>query len=285
MKIATFDDGFCFDDPNLYWGDPSYLLEPGDPGYVSPAPLVNPTPPKGRKMKRRRHYPIQVAKQVLWLENWWHKLGDHAAVLGLTPAQVAASVADARWLLYVLQTWLPAVRGWSQSCTSAAQDAQSGAGAAALALPVFTPPPLLTGVVPVAPGALGRIQALGEAILISPGYVLAIGLDLGLVGTEDAGPDLDTLQPLLPATNTAAGVNLAWSWQGFSAFLDMIDIEVDRDGLGWKPLVSDRTPGYVDSFPQPANQAIWKYRAIFRVGDTQVGQWSAVMSVVVGGKK
>ena len=37
MKTATFDGGFHFDDPNLRWGDPSYLLEPGAPGYVAPA--------------------------------------------------------------------------------------------------------------------------------------------------------------------------------------------------------------------------------------------------------
>jgi len=43
MKIVTWDSGFRFDDPNLYWGNPSYLLEPGDPGYVDPNPLASAT--------------------------------------------------------------------------------------------------------------------------------------------------------------------------------------------------------------------------------------------------
>ena len=39
MKVAYFDSGITFDDPNLRWGEPSYLLEPGDAGYVA-APLL-----------------------------------------------------------------------------------------------------------------------------------------------------------------------------------------------------------------------------------------------------
>ena len=35
MRIAYFDSGLHADDPNLIWGEPSYLLEPGDPGYVA----------------------------------------------------------------------------------------------------------------------------------------------------------------------------------------------------------------------------------------------------------
>jgi hypothetical protein len=38
MKTVTWDSNFHFDDPNLRWGDPVYLLEPGDPGYVDPLP-------------------------------------------------------------------------------------------------------------------------------------------------------------------------------------------------------------------------------------------------------
>ena len=34
MKTIRFDEGFVFDDPNSFFGDPSYQLEPGDPGYV-----------------------------------------------------------------------------------------------------------------------------------------------------------------------------------------------------------------------------------------------------------
>ena len=41
MKPVTFNSGIRFGDPNLRWGDPSYLLEPGDPGYVNTAPATS----------------------------------------------------------------------------------------------------------------------------------------------------------------------------------------------------------------------------------------------------
>jgi hypothetical protein len=40
MKPVTWDSGVRWNDPNLRWGDPSYLLEPGDPGYVNTAPVT-----------------------------------------------------------------------------------------------------------------------------------------------------------------------------------------------------------------------------------------------------
>jgi hypothetical protein len=51
MRVLRWDDGTRFDDPNARWGDPSYVLEPGDPGYVGPAPPppAAPLPPKKGK--------------------------------------------------------------------------------------------------------------------------------------------------------------------------------------------------------------------------------------------
>ena len=44
---------FTWDDPNLRWGDPSFYLEPGDPGFVPYA--GTPTSPK-KKKKTKRSY-------------------------------------------------------------------------------------------------------------------------------------------------------------------------------------------------------------------------------------
>ncbi len=46
-----------FDNPNLIWSDPSYLREPGDPGYIPPSPP--PTPTTKHKMKTP-HCPVPV---------------------------------------------------------------------------------------------------------------------------------------------------------------------------------------------------------------------------------
>ena len=279
---------FTWDDLNIRWSDPSYYLEPGDPGFVpydSPSPIPTKTK-KTKHMKRQNYYPSRVAEQLLWLENFRNKITGYQATLGLTAGQIAAAIADARWLIYVLGSWLPAVRAFAPACTQTAEDAQTGTGAAALALTTFTPPVLPStpapAVVPVAPGALDRIFALVALIKDAAGYTGPIGEDLNLAGSEKGGPDLVTLQPILTAEIIGNNVHLGWNWQGYGAFLDMLEIQVDR-GSGWVHLASDTTPNYIDTMPFPANFTGWKYRAIFHIGDAAVGIWSAVVSVGVAG--
>lgn len=40
MRPIFFDDGTRYDDPNAFFGNPSYVLEPGDAGYVIPPPVA-----------------------------------------------------------------------------------------------------------------------------------------------------------------------------------------------------------------------------------------------------
>ena len=79
-------------------------------------------------------------------------------------------------------------------------------------------------------------------------------------------------------------VLIGWGWQGNGAFLDILEIQVDRgDGKGWAFLTFDTTPNYTDTAPHPAAPAKWKYRAIYRVADAQVGLWSNTVEIAVGG--
>ena len=65
-------------------------------------------------------------------------------------------------------------------------------------------------------------------------------------------------------------------------YLDFAELQVDR-GDGFGPLASDTTPNYTDTMPHPAALAIWKYRAIYHIGDARAGSWSETVSVRVGG--
>ena len=49
MQPISYGSGYRFGNPNLRWGSPSYVLEPGDPGYV-PDPSA---PPPQTKTKRK----------------------------------------------------------------------------------------------------------------------------------------------------------------------------------------------------------------------------------------
>jgi hypothetical protein len=233
-------------------------------------------------MKRNAYYPSRVADQIVWLVNFSNKLPSVAVPLGLSTAQVTPAQADCNWLVYVLQTWLPAVRAWSLACSDAATAAQTGDGSNALSLPVFTPPALPTGVVAVNPGALNRIFALVQQLKDNSACTDAIATNLGILGSTQTAPDLTAVQPAIAASVSGGVVNVKWGWGGNSAYLDSCEIQVDRgDGKGFVLLTIDTTPNYTDTQPFPAALAKWTYKAIYRVNDAQVGVWSAPVSVTV----
>ena len=286
MRPATWNKN----DPEMYWGNPNlrwnYLLEPGDPGYVPPVPPPIPateTKTKTKRMKHQRYYPIRLAEQPAWLLNFAGKLPTYGATLGLTTAQVTALVADCLWLAYVLQNWLNAVRTFSLGCTQTATLAQTGTGSGPVALDTFTAPALPDGVTPQPPGALTRIFAAIQQIKAGGKSNPDIDRQLGIVGSEAAGPDLSTLLPVITAKVNGSQVDLKWGWQGNAAWLSNCEIVVDRgDGKGYVPLTIDTTPNYNDTQPFPAAKTIWTYKAIYRADDQQVGQWSLPVSVAVG---
>ena len=97
-------------------------------------------------------------------------------------------------------------------------------------------------------------------------------------------PLLSLLAPVVTVISLHGQVVIKWGWQGFGAWLDSCEIWVDRgDGHGFVFLTIDTTPGYTDTQPLPAAPAKWIYKAVFRVGDTHAGNWSAPVSLNVGG--
>ena len=109
-----------------------------------------------------------------------------------------------------------------------------------------------------------------------------MGEALGIEGSQQAGPDDATIQPDISATISGTHVEIGWNWGGFANFLDQLELEVDR-GQGFVLLAIDTTPGYTDNQPFPSAPVKWTYRAIYRLGDNRVGQWSKPVSVTVGG--
>ena len=215
------------------------------------------------------------------LQTFKNAIGAYAVALGVTPAQVTAQAADADYFSYVLAgqqlmrngalQWT----GWKNLTRGGGDPPPSGAPVA----PVFP-----AAVPAVAPGVEVRFRALVKQIKGSPAYNEAIGSALGIVGQEQTGPDFATVQPNINAVIQGTNVFVDWNWGGFSAFLDICEMEVDRsDGKGFVLLAFDTTPGYTDTQPFPAAPVKWTYRAIYRVGDQRVGQWSKPVSVTVGG--
>jgi hypothetical protein len=234
-------------------------------------------------MKRNSYYPSRQGDQITWHVNFAEKLPTYAPVLGLAPAQVTAAVGDSKWLAYVMQSWLAGVRNFSLAGTDALIEAQTGTGTVAQELPDFTAPVPPTGVAAVNPGALNRTFALVQQIKATGQLTDTIASELGIIGSEATGPDLAAVQPVISAKVVGSEVELKWSWQGNSAWLDACELQVDRgDGQGYVLLCVDTTPNYTDSQAFPAAKTIWSYRAIYRVDAKQVGVWSQPVTVTVG---
>jgi hypothetical protein len=59
----------------------------------------------------------------------------------------------------------------------------------------------------------------------------------------------------------------------------------EGDQLTWFTNLQSRIGTYctlLDTSPHPTTPTKWTHKAIYRVGDHQVGQWSGEVSVIVG---
>jgi hypothetical protein len=207
-------------------------------------------------------------------------VGNYSAVLGITAGQLAAQAADAGYFDYMLKCMNVMANG-AQQWTSWKNIERTGGTPPASGAPVA--PVFPTAVPAVAPGIEARFRALVQLIKANPNYNSAIGQALGIEGADQTAPDLTTLQPVIDAVISGNHVNVKWGWGGNSAYLDMCELQVDRgDGKGFILLAYDTTPNYTDTQSFPTAPTKWTYRAIYRVGDNQVGVWSLPVSVTVG---
>jgi hypothetical protein len=210
-------------------------------------------------------------------------IGQYLAALGIPAAdpdivQQAADATRFRAIVDFCGNVQNAAQGWTAEKNYERDGGNTApAGQTVPALPPGFPPA-------VPPGIVTRFRALVQRIKAANGYTVPMGQALGLEGAAQTGPDMALIQAILTLTLQGNAVLVGWGWQGFSAFLDMLEIQVDRgDGKGFVFLTYDTTPNYTDTFPLPATPTKWKYRAIYRVGDAQVGVWSNEVSITVGG--
>lgn len=214
------------------------------------------------------------------LQTFKNAIGAYAATLDLSAAAVASQAADADYYSYVLQCqqiMLNASRqwtAWKDIIRYGADDKPPSAAPVAPVLPAAVPP--------VDPGIEARFRSLRNQIKAHPASNKGIREAVGIEGAELTGPDYATVKPNITVTTSGTHVEIGWNWGGFASFLDQLELEVDR-GQGFVLLAIDTTPGYTDTQPFPAAPTKWTYRAIYRLGDSRVGQWSNPVSVTVGG--
>jgi len=161
------------------------------PSAAPAVPINENTKTKLTQMKRQPYYPKSISQQAEWHANLATKLPGYAAALSLSAAEVDNAVADNVILSYALGDWIVSVREYAPSCTASLDTLASGTGSVNYVFPLHQVPALPTlpaGITGVKPGALDRTFKLAQYLKTRPGYIEAIGLDLGIVGSAAPEP-------------------------------------------------------------------------------------------------
>jgi hypothetical protein len=211
-----------------------------------------------------------------WLKNFSSKLPTYAPTVGVTPEEVAQETADDVFFEYVCNAHAAhtqTTRDWTAYKHQAAHGDNLGD------IPVTptpgTPPPT------VPPDIFGRATTLAVRIKNHPGCTEAIAQDLGLIGAEVV-VDPTTYQPILTLSLNAGHPHIGWPKLG----MDSLELWKDcGDGKGLVFLTITTNTDFADPSPLPAPgvSAVWKYKAVYRLNDAQVGQWSDVATIGVMG--
>ena len=205
------------------------------------------------------------------------ELPTHATTVGIATAEVTSVQADAAYFTYVMaaqQSYTASAQQWS----AFKNKARSGTGASMGPMPVA--PTLGAPPTAVAPGIFTRLAKLVVRIKAHPGYTESIGQALDIIGAEQV-VDPDLLKPVLKTELRSGHPWVLW----VKGVATALEIWVDRGNGTFVYLATDTVPDYGDTFalPAPGQTALWKYKAIYRIGDEQVGQWSDVVSQAVTG--
>jgi len=211
------------------------------------------------------------------LDNFCNKIDGYAATLGVGAAQIV-SIKDDRNMFKYLMLMREAYKTKTQDVTRYKNILRKGPTGTPLGVVPF-PPVFAASPAVVASNIEDRFRKLVAFIKAATNYNDAIGEDLGIIGDENE-VDPSTLKPILIGALDAGRPLIKWT----KATATSIDIYVERvAGSGFSFLANDSQPDYIDTFPIPdgVTSVVWKYKAIYKIGDEQVGMWSEAISITV----
>ncbi len=216
---------------------------------------------------------------VPWLVNFTAKFPNYSLTLGFTPAELAQTLKETNYLVYLLNVLVPVLRQTLAATVEYKNLIKEGDASSTLpiTLPGTTLPPGAPGP-PPPPGVMPRLRRLVQNIKSRPAYTDTIGQDLGIVsGSASAGPEAPTLTLL---SSTAGAVTLGWNKGGWTG------VKVQgRTGAGggWTDLGVDLFSPYVDTRPlsAPGQPETREYRACYLDGDDAQPTWSQALTLTV----
>jgi len=240
-------------------------------------------------VKRKYYYPGDFALRPEWHTNLAAKLLQYgAAPLALQTADINNGVADNLYMAYGLGDWITNVREYAPACTSALKVLASGTGGGPFVFPPCLAPALPTlpvGADPVLAGALDRIFKLIKVIKSRPGYTEAIGIDMGIVGSEEPPPPPagDVPPPRITVTAISGDTFQYARCKFIKDGHQNVEFQGRRGNGDWEELgLSNKSP-FIDDRPLlVANQAeVREIRARFVDDNLPTSPWCGVEKVTI----
>ncbi len=223
------------------------------------------------------YIPSSDADKVIWFSNFSSKIGTYAAAVGVTAAEVTSVQKDYAMFSYMMNM-LEAYKQTVNNITSYKNLLKHAVGQQHLgAIPVL--PTLATAPASVTEGVFDRISKLVKRVKASVSYTDAMGQDLGIIAPVQT-IDVSTLQPDLVVKLDAGRPHIKCT----KGIADAIDLYVDRkDGAGFTLIGRLLKTDYIDTTNLPANTVLaeWDYKAMYVIGNDNVGLMSSVVGVVV----
>ena len=231
-------------------------------------------------MKRQAYYPIPIAQQIVWLQNFIIKLPLYTATLALVSTEVTARLLDAANALYALQNYRGALGPFADAAYERIEDVLfNPAVPGTVAWPAFAAPTPIPAAVLY--GCLKRVfDYINDVIKDAAAYDATIGADLRTEGLVMAAPS-PTGSPEFDLRETTGGkMEVVWTRGVF----DGVKLEFDLGAAGLRNDV-DLRPNYtLNWLPATGTAAIVKVRLRHIYKGEDHGDWSAWESFTLTGE-
>ena len=223
--------------------------------------------------------PRDDTSKLVLLQQLNAQLPNYASALDITESDLAQLKVGLDWFDYSLKAQ-DTTQNYTHALVALKQTLRDGPKSTAINLPappVFPSPPTSEPYADI----FGFLGALITRIKNHKNYTDAIGKALKIIATPSPSIDFTSLQPVLSVDFQGGHPVLHWK----NNSTDALELEADHGTGTFSLLTIQLTPGYQDNTPLPlfGTAVLWKYRAIYRIRDAQIGHWSQVLEVGVKG--
>ncbi|WP_295441864.1 hypothetical protein [uncultured Thiodictyon sp.] len=231
-------------------------------------------------MPSSSYFPLSESERVEWLKVYAAKLAIYGQLLGLSAEEITSTLLGIANYIWAVMDWYPTIHQNTLDSTAFKALIATGTGNDPVAVPSprpFPPPPGI-----IIPGLFARIFNQVQRMKLHPAYGEGIGREMGIVATATAvdypAPEPTAILEQGPKDNH---VRIDYPKHGHGG----VAVECRINAGPWLLLghftrgtIYDKRPVAVSGTPE-----VREYRLCWWDKDEQSGEWSVVLTVLVGG--